>query len=227
MIERYAACLSYKDSGFLRNYLEGEDVPQRPFLTFRTKYKLPYFFRFEWQDHISENSPWRENIIGCDGQNAYSKYEESGLKTQTSLKYAIAEANAVSRNSVAQISQHLPELDLLPVSWLERHKNLTWIGTETANGRDCFCIASSVKNAQDSMLWIACNDFSLRRVKTYTLVTADIANQVADMATKLGVSDLDASGLPQEKQRAYIETNYEDVYFDNEISIEDFAMPTE
>ncbi len=227
MIEKYASCLYYTDSGFLRNYLEGEDIPQRPYLTFRTMYRLPYFFRFEWQDHFSEDSPWREHMVGCDGQTAFSKYADSGLTEQSSLKYAIAEANAVTRNAVAQISQHFPELDLLPVSWLKRHKNLTWIGTEEANGKECFCIASSVKNAQDSMLWIACDDFSLRRVKTYTVVTADVANHVADMARNLGVGDADLSGLPREKQRAYIETNYEEVGFDRELAIKDFAMPKE
>jgi hypothetical protein len=225
MIEKYAACLSYKDKGYLRNYLEGDDIPERPYLTFSTLYKVPFFFRFQWQDHLSENSPWREHIVGCDGQTAYSKYEDSELITQSSLKYAIAEANATSRNAVAQISQHLPEIDLLPISWLKRHKNLTWIGTEAANGRECFCIASSVKNAQDSMLWIACDDFSLRRVKTYTLVTADVANHVADMAKKLGVEDAVGSALPREKQRAYIETNYEETIFNQELKIEDFAMP--
>lgn len=227
MIEKYASCLYYTDSGYLRNYLEGEEIPQRPYLTFRTMYRLPYFFRFEWQDHFSDDSPWREHMVGCDGHTAYAKYEDTGFKIQSSLKYAIAEANAVSRNAVAQISQHFPEIDLLPVSWLKRHKNLTWIGTEAANGKECFCIGSSVKNAQDSMLWIACDDFSLRRVKTYTLVTADVANQVADMAMKMGLGDVDLPGLPREKQRAYIETNYEEVGFDRELAINDFAMPKE
>lgn len=225
MIEKYAACTSYKDSGFLRNYLEGEDVPNRPYLTFRTAYKLPFFFRFHWQDHLFEHSPWRDHMIGCDGQTAYSKYEETGFKTVTSLKYAIAEANAVTRNSVAQISQHLPELDLLPVSWLERHKNLTWIGTEAANGKECFCIASSVKNAQDSMLWIACDDFSLRRVKTYTLVTSEVVTELAQMAAKLGVDDAVKSTFPSEHQRSYIDTSYEEVVFNEEMALEDFAMP--
>ncbi len=227
MIEKYASCLYYTDSGFLRNYLEGEDIPQRPYLTFRTMYRLPYFFRFEWQDHLSDDSPWREHMVGCDGQTAFSKYEDTGFKVQSSLKYAIAEANAVSRNAVAQISQHFPEIDLLPISWLNRHKNLTWIGTEAANGKECFCIASSVKHAQDSMHWIACDDFSLRRVKTYTVVTADIANQVKDMARKLGAGDVDLPGLPRESQRAYIETNYEQVGFDRELPIVDFALPKE
>lgn len=227
MIEKYAACLYYKDSGFLRSYLEGEEIPQRPYLTFRSMYRLPYFFRFEWQDHFTEDSPWREHLVGCDGQTAFAKYEGSGLKELSSLKYAIAEANAATRNAVAQVSQHFPEIDLLPISWLNRHKNLTWIGTEPANGKECFCIASSVKNAQDSMLWIACDDFSLRRVKTYTLVRADNANQVEDMARKLDAGDVDASGLLAERQRAYIETNYEEIVFDRELAIKEFAMPKE
>lgn len=227
MIEKYAACLYYKDSGFLRNYLEGEEIPQRPYLTFRTMYRLPYFFRFEWQDHFTEDSPWRVHMVGCDGHTAFAKYEDTKLKEQSSLKYAIAEANAVTRNAVAQISQHFPEIDLLPVSWLKRHKNLTWIGTEPANGKECFCIASSVKNAQDSMLWIACDDFSLRRVKTYTLVAADIASQLTDTGEELGEGGIDLPGLPRGKQRLYIETNYEEVGFDRELAIVEFAMPKE
>lgn len=229
MIEKYAASTSYGDSGYLHNYLEGEEKPERPYLTFRTQYRVPYFFRFEWQDHFFADSPWRNHMIGCDGAVAFAKYEDADLKMQSSLKYAIAEANQVSRNAVAAISQHLPELDLLPIKWLDRHKNLTWIGTETANGKECFCLASSVKKAQDSMIWIACDDFSLRRIKTYTLISSAVANEVADKAQAL-LSDAEPSslaGLPREDVRNYIETNYEEVSFDKEIPFETFAKPEE
>ncbi len=230
MLEKYASCFSYEDSGFVENFMEGEDRSHGNFLKFRTWYKRPYYFRFEWIDREYPDLPFREHMIGCDNFSAFSKDGDGEVKLQSSLKYAIAEANGPTHNAVAQISQHLPELDLLPVAWLDRHKDLTLFGKETANEKDCYCIASTVKNPHDKIIWIGCDDFALRRVKTYTKVSSAITNEVLDMAKKLALKDVDPasvkpSSLPD--KRNYIETNYEEVAFDKEMPDDTFAKPEE
>jgi hypothetical protein len=230
MFEKYAKCFSYKDSGFVENFMEGEERSQDNYLKFRTWYKHPYYFRFEWIDREYADLPWREHMVGCDGFTAFSKHQDGELIVQSTLKYAIAEASAPSRNAVTQISQHLPELDLLPVPWLSRHKDLTLIGKESANDKECYCIASTVKNPHDKIIWIACEDFSLRRVKTYTKVSNAIANEVLDMAKKLALKEVDPAAISSDNKpdkRSYIETNYEEVTFDREMPDETFAQPQE
>ena len=226
MLGRYASCSTYQDSGFLENFLEGEERSQGRLLKFRTWYKKPYFFRFEWIDRPFPEAPWRENTIGCDGENAFSKYHYTGLKIQSSLKYAIAEANAASRNAVTQISQHFPDLDLLPIAWLDRHKDLTLIGQESANDKECYCVAATVKNPHDKIIWVDCDDFSLRRIKTYTKVATGISEGIMDLAKKVAPEGIEELTAEQKKeQRSYIETNYEEVAFDRDLPDFNFAQP--
>ena len=228
MLEKYASCFSYEDSGSLENFMEGEERSHGKFLRFRTWYKRPYYFRFEWIDREFPDAPFREHMVGCDNFSAFSRDGEGQVKSQSSLKYAIAEANGPSMNAVAQISQHLPELDLLPVAWLDRHRDLTLIGKEVANEKECYCIASTVKNPHDKIIWIDCDNFSLRRVKTYTKVSSAIANEVLDMAKKLALKEVDPSAVKSSQlpdKRNYIETNYEEVSFDKEMPDDTFAKP--
>lgn len=230
MLEKYASCSSYEDSGYLENFLEGEERTHGFFLKFRTWYKRPFQFRYEWIEREFLDAPWKERLVGCDGTTAFSKDEEAGKKIQSSLKYAIAEANTPSRNSITQITQHFPDLDLLPIAWLDRHKDLTLIGKEFANDIECYCVASTVKNPHDKIIWVSCEDYSLRRVKTYTKMSSNISNEMLDLAKKVALKEVETSSLsPSQRpeKRNYIETNYEEVAFDKELPVDIFALPPE
>jgi outer membrane lipoprotein-sorting protein len=230
MLQKYASCSSYEDSGYLESFLEGEERTHGFYLKFRTWYKRPFHFRFEWISRDFLDASWKEYVVGCDGSAAFSKDLESGIKIQSSLKYAIAEANTPSRNSITQITQHFPDLDLLPIAWLDRHKDLTLIGKETANDIECYCVASTVKNPHDKIIWVSCEDYSLRRVKTYTKVSSNISNEVLDLAKKIALKEVDSIALsPSQRpeKRCYIETNYEELSFDKELPDDFFTLPLE
>lgn len=230
MLAKYASCTAYEDSGFVENYLEGEERAHCFYLKFRTWYKRPYQFRFEYIAREFLDAPWHEHLVGCDGVTAFSKDQQDGIKIQSSLKYAIAEANTPSRNSITQITQHFPDLDLLPIAWLDRHKDLMLIGKEFANDIECYCIASSVKNPHDKIIWVSCEDYSLRRIKTYTKVSFEISNEMLDLARKVALKEVDTAAIPasqRPEKRNYIETNYEEVHFDNDLIDAFFERPTE
>ncbi len=230
MLERYASCVSYEDSGYLENFVEGEERSHGFYLKFRTWYKRPFQFRFEYISREFLDAPWSERLVGCDGALAFSKEQGAEVKIQSSLKYAIAEANTPSRNSITQITQHFPDLDLLPIAWLERHKDLMLIGKEFANNVECYCVAASVKNPHDKIIWVSCEDYSLRRIKTYTKVASSISNEVLDLAKKVALKEVQSSDLSATQRpdkRNYIETNYEDVHFNQEINDAFFAKPLE
>ena len=228
MLEKYATCKSYEDSGYLENFTEGEDRSQAILVKFRTLYKVPFFFRFEWLERPFPTSQWNESVLGCDGEVAFTSWHKDGYKVRPTLKHAIAEMNMISYNSVAQISQHFPDLDLLPVAFFDRHKELMMIGKEDANGTECYCIGSTLKHPHDKFMWISCEDFSIRRVKTYQFADRNFISDLIAEIKKTSGPDADVSHLEGDlaaPKRVYTEKHYEDVAFGKEIPDESFAPP--
>jgi hypothetical protein len=120
MAATYAALDSYQDSGYVQTTFSpgttNGHVSLRPFKTY---FRRPNLFRFEWTDRFGPDSPERFHTIWCDGKIAYEKYPDEKIKNvrrsiwhgrkgvQDDLSLAIAGATGVSGGSAHNVSSML------------------------------------------------------------------------------------------------------------------------
>jgi len=127
----YRGLESYSDSGFEESiFYPGTAESRTRRRTFKTYFKRPNQFRFEWSDHMGVN------VIWCDGKNAFAKcsYDKQS-KQEKSLGMAIAGATGVSGGTAHTVSTLL--MEEVSGRKLTELKNAVYRGVEMVNGEAC------------------------------------------------------------------------------------------
>jgi hypothetical protein len=158
----YGRCLSYEDQGFVENITDpGTAHERRERVQFRTAFRRPLFFRFEWRalDKVSGVAGDIE-AIWCDGMKSFSKnrFEEHPLECD-SLDHAIAGATSVAAHTVSALL--MP--GVLSFSFL-RHGALSSMPEEMFAGEQCFHVCATTPEQRTDIL-VSKSNFVLRRIR--------------------------------------------------------------
>ncbi len=165
MAERYSSASTYQDTGVVETVVEGASPRRSTDVSFKTIFKRPRKFRFEWAKISPLSLPGR-NVIWSDGEKtfAYYRHDPDKVETPESLSSAIAGATGVSRGSAHTVSRLLLEgTSGFSVTDLSR---VTLKGQELFEGEECFVLEGFHPRGEAWRLWIGKKDYLLRKSRT-------------------------------------------------------------
>jgi hypothetical protein len=230
MIETYLGCESYSDTGYVRLVDVAGDDLERPEVSFKTFFKKPQQFRFEWQCRTGDDEDWQENLMGFDGTTAWEKYHEEGSEIADDLDMAIARATGASIGAVHEVPDMFLESDNAEENWRRWHKEILLLGQEAVEDELCYCISAGTMRPQDKLIWISSESFTVKKVK-FNSGAGDIVTPYFWLGREELKEHLDSSQLElieslRDKFDYYIEKTYYAVKLNDEISDELFAVPS-
>ena len=162
MFGAYTRFASYQDEGILVHTIDeptGGTIEKMPFKTF---FKTPNLFRFEWTDYgIAKVG--KTKIIWFNGKDAFSYWEPDIYEKEKTPGLAIAGATGISYGAVHTV------LDLLIPeerggSILKRLTSVSLLGEELFEGTPCYRIKATLDDDLVE-LWIGKSDFLLRKFR--------------------------------------------------------------
>ena len=162
MFRVYSRSTSYQDEGILvttRDEPTGGTIEKMPFKTF---FKRPNLFRFEWTDY-GATKLGRTKMIWFDGKQAFTYWEPDYYEKEESLNLAIAGVSGVSDEAVNTVSDLLMP-DRTTRSTLKKLVNVSVLGEEIFEGVRCYRIKGKEGNSSLE-LWIGKTDFLLRKLR--------------------------------------------------------------
>jgi hypothetical protein len=217
LAKKYAGCQTYSDSGYVFKWGEGDEKGDEPELTFKTFFARPSKFRFEWQE--GDNF----NIIWCDGIQSYSLYHwDKKQENRESLSRAIAGATGVSSGAAHAVPALLISRVRATSNHLLRLKDCQVKGSDTLDGIDCHLIVGSAQRNSDTIILVSKTDFSLRRIREFSVITIEELAEMKKEAETLGFgAELDEWEF--EERQYFTELSYECVAFDEEIADASFS----
>ncbi len=234
LADKYTNCASYLDSGWV-DFDESNQKRQR--IDFKTQFLRPNYFRFDWQDYGPNRGKSEQfSTVWSDGHRTWFRQVNArGITTegQHSLLMAITAATGCSC-AAASIVPFLLNEDIGAMSFLIL-KDLELVSNETLAGHDCYVLKGSLFKSLDHILWIAVEDFSLRRVYRDQSWTAEESREehirlLADKEIMAGLLELGIAPPEQmehEDTRFVLEFNYGSVDFDLPLTPNDFARSPE
>ncbi len=218
MHDRYAACTTYQDAGFVR-------MPWLSFgaeLKFKTYLLRPNKFRLDWQ-HYKSGKSGASGSVWTDGNDVYARSING--KKEKSQRKTLKEAIALAAEASAGTSIAIPTL-LFPIgqkSSLAELKKVYLVADDS--NPTCFCIRGCIEQDDDTQLWIDKNTLVLKRMR------AGIGQKIRqpfefalDLVGMRVGSPINLSGLFDYtmSQHSREDRVYEDVTFDGKISEELF-----
>jgi outer membrane lipoprotein-sorting protein len=165
MARVYSRFESYQDEGILvttNDEPTGGTIEKMPFKTF---FKRPDLFRFEWIDY-GITRLGRTKLIWFNGKEAFTYWEPDRYEKEESLSLAIAGATGISSGTVNTVSElFLP--DEAGRSMLKRLEKVSLTGEEVFEGVRCHRIKAT-DGGDPVELWVGKNDFLLRKFRRET-----------------------------------------------------------
>ncbi len=165
MFAAYERITSYQDEGILVNTHDeptGGTIEKLPFKTF---FKTPNLFRFEWTDYgIAKVG--RTKMIWFNGKDAFSYWEPDRFEKEERPELAVAGATGISYGAVHTVLDMLNAEEPI-ASILKRLTNVSLLGEERFEGVLCYRIKATLDD-QLVDLWIGKNDFLLRKYRRET-----------------------------------------------------------
>jgi outer membrane lipoprotein-sorting protein len=165
MFRVYSRLVSYQDEGILvttNDEPTGGTIEKMPFKTF---FKRPNLFRFEWTDY-GITKLGRTKLIWFNGKDAFTYWEPDRFEKDESLSLAVAGATGISSRTVNTVSDLLMP-DELGGSTLKRLTKVSLLGEDVVEGVRCYRIKAI--EAEDPVeLWVGKNDFLLRKIRRET-----------------------------------------------------------
>lgn len=162
MFRVYSRLVAYKDEGILvttNDEPTGGTIEKMPFKTF---FKRPSLFRFEWTDY-GITKLGRTKLIWFNGKEAFTYWEPDSYEKEESLSLAIGGATGITSRTVNTISDLL-----LPEerggSSLKRLTKVFLLGEEVFEGVRCYRLKAS-EMGEPLELWVGKNDFLLRKLR--------------------------------------------------------------
>lgn len=230
MIQTYLGCQSYSDIGYVRLVDVTSNDLERPEVKFKTFFKQPRRFRFEWQYRTGDDMDWQKNLMGYDGVLAWEEYHEEKSEIADDLDIAIARATGASMGAVHEVPDIFLESTNAEENWRRWHKEILLLGQEPIEDELCYCISAGTMRPQDKMIWISTETFTIKKVK--------FNSGVGDVMTPyfwMGKEDLEANPDSPEFEQIesmrdkfdyYIEKTYNSVKLNEAIADELFVANT-
>jgi len=222
LADKYAQCRSYSDCGVV----DFDDVKgNKEQLEFRTHFSRPNYFCFEWQDFGPRRGKSSDfSTLWSMNNQTRTKYRW-GIAEKESLGLAIAGATGCS----AGAAHVVPSLLLETVRDHSKHlllvTDLTLLPNEELDGTVCYVLRASLFKYHDHTLWIASNDFALRKLLSDRSTTAEQSerehNQLlanTELMAKLAERGIKPPTTVHHKDRRFVTTyTYTKVSFDEPI----------
>ena len=158
----YSRLESYQDEGVLVDTNDeptGGTIEKMPFKTF---FKRPNLFRFEWTDY-GITKLGRTKMIWFNGKDAFMYWEPDRYEKAESLSLAVAGATGISHRAVNTVSDLLMP-DELGGSSLARLTKLSLLAEDVVEGVRCYHIKAT-EGGDPFELWVGKNDFLLRKLR--------------------------------------------------------------
>ena len=165
MFRVYSRLASYQDEGILvttNDEPTGGTIEKMPFKTF---FKRPNLFRFEWTD-FGITKLGRTKLIWFNGKDAYTYWEPDLYEKSESLRLAVAGATGVTSRTVNTLSDLLLP-DELGGSSLKMLVKVSLLGEDVVEGVRCYRIKAT-EMGDPLELWVGKNDFLLRKLRRET-----------------------------------------------------------
>jgi len=162
MFKAYSRFSSYQDEGMLvttRDEATGGSIEKMPFKTF---YKSPDLFRFEWTDYAITKLG-RTKMIWSNGKEAFSYWEPDNYKKEKSLSMAVAGATGISSRTVNTIYDLVIQEEFNS-SPLMHMVNVSLVGEDEFEGVRCYRIKGT-HGDEPLELWVGKTDFLLRKLR--------------------------------------------------------------
>lgn len=163
MAKTYSRLISYQDEGVVVTSYDDETGGRIEKLPFKTSFKRPNLFRFEWTDYFLSKIGTKR-VIWSNGKNAFVYWEPDRFEQKKRLGLAIAGATGISRGSAHTVSQLLLADEVSGFS-LTDLKDTLLLGEEVFEGTPCYHIKGTHPNGDSYHLWVGKSDLLLRRVR--------------------------------------------------------------
>lgn len=162
MFRAYSRFESYQDEGILITTNDGPTGGTIEKMPFKTFFKRPKLFRFEWTDYVITKLG-RTKVIWFNGKDAFTYWEPDRYEKEESLRLAVAGATGISSLTVNTVSDLLLP-DEFGGSLLKSLAKLSLLGEEVFEGVTCYHLKAT--EGEDPIeLWVGKNDFLLRKLK--------------------------------------------------------------
>ncbi len=159
----YSRLTSYQDEGILittNDEPTGGTIEKMPFKTF---FKRPELFRFEWTD-FGITKLGSTKLIWFNGKEAFTYWEPDSYEKEESLHLAVAGATGVSSRVVNTLFDLLL-LNDVGGSTLKRLTKISLLGEEVFEGVRCYRIKATEESGEPLEVWVGKNDFLLRKLR--------------------------------------------------------------
>lgn len=184
MFKVYSRLASYQDEGILIATVDeptGGTIEKMPFKTF---FKRPKLFRFEWTDYVLTKLG-RTKVIWFNGKEAFTYWEPDRYEKEESLSLAVAGATGVSSTSVNTVIEMLLPDEPRGVT-LKELTQVSLAGEEVFEGVSCYRIKGfEMENPVE--LWVGKNDFLLRKLRREMKYRDDGLRITEDIRRKIQV----------------------------------------
>lgn len=162
MFSMYSRLTSYQDDGILVVTLDGPTGGTIEKMPFKTFFKRPSLFRFEWTDYAITKLG-KTKVIWFNGKEAFTYWEPDSFEKEESLSMAVAGATGISYGTVHTVSDLM-----LPGefggSLLKSLTKVSLLGEEVFEGAPCYRI-KGIDGDESVELWVGKVDLLLRRMR--------------------------------------------------------------
>jgi outer membrane lipoprotein-sorting protein len=166
MVRMYSRLASYQDEGILITTIDeptGGTIEKMPFKTF---FKRPKLFRFEWTD-FTITKLGQLHVIWFNGKEAFTYWEPDLYEKNESVGLAIAGATGISSGTATTVSDLLMPDEVGGSSLLKRLTKPSLVGEEVFEGVLCYRV-QAIDTDESVELWVGKTDLLLRKVKRET-----------------------------------------------------------
>jgi len=163
MAAKYSRLASYQDEGVVITTYDEETGGRIEKLPFKTSFKRPNLFRFEWTDYFLSKLGTKR-VVWSNGKNAFTYWEPDRYEKEKYLGLAIAGATGVSSGSAHTVSRLLLEDEVNGFSVTDLN-GTSLLGEELFEGVLCYHIKGAHPDGQFYELWIGKSDLLLRKVR--------------------------------------------------------------
>jgi hypothetical protein len=214
---RYEQCRTYSDSGFVD--FEAKSGKER--IDFRTLFRRPDYYSFEWQDYGPRRGKSEEfsTLWSQDGETV--TLYRWGLESKENLRLAVAGATGCS----AGVASIVPNLLMRKMRENSRHllelTDLQLLRMEDLDGDDCYVLGGSLWTGIDHIVWISTSNSSIRRVhsdRSSAMEEIRTEQQTLRSDEERGESGIaPRQNMPFENRQFVLEFNFNNVQFDEPI----------
>jgi hypothetical protein len=179
MAETYANCKSYQDRGIVRHF-EREDVEEyRHRIAFKTNFKRPETFYFEWAETplgAPETAKPRISAVWSDsspstGTQAFRQFHsQTTAQACPSLDYVIASSAGISKGASVMVASYILPTLREKTRALFRLRDLNLEGDAELDGQLCHYLQGHNWGGGEEEFWVDKETFLLKRSRVAIVI---------------------------------------------------------